>query len=153
MQTLQISVSMLFLNEAMFDNDGRSHKNQCLLRNFFLMYIFFIHFPFWQIRATLPWKGLQQPQEQRYLVQHVHAGSFHVIHRTLTWTTGSLMCVHNHSYLCIYTRGLGTPTSQHIFDSWGGGGGGGGGDSHIFHVLLTGFKPQVLGSQVRCSTN
>ena len=37
-----------------------------------------------------------------------------VIHRTLTWTTGSLTCEHDHSYACVYTRGLGTPTtSQH----------------------------------------
>ena len=35
-----------------------------------------------------------------------------VIHRTLTGTTGSLMCVH--SYACVYTWGWGTPTrSQH----------------------------------------
>ena len=49
----------------------------------------------------------------------MHAG-FHVsvIHQTLTWTTGSLTCVH-HSYACAYTWGLGTPTmSQHtILDS------------------------------------
>ena len=37
-----------------------------------------------------------------------------VIHRTLTWTTGSLMCVSDHSYACVYTRVLGTPTTiQH----------------------------------------
>ena len=47
-------------------------------------------------------------------------GSPHVsiIHQTLTWTTGSLTCVHDHSYACSYKRGLGTPTGQHsIFDS------------------------------------
>ena len=44
---------------------------------------------------------------QRYPVLQVHAGSFiiFVIHRTLTWTTGSLMCVRDHSYACVYTRG------------------------------------------------
>ena len=36
-----------------------------------------------------------------------------VIHQTLTWATGSLTCVHGHSYACIYTQGLGTLTSQH----------------------------------------
>ena len=36
-----------------------------------------------------------------------------VIHRTLTWTTGSLTCVR--SYACVYTWGWGTPTTiQHI---------------------------------------
>ena len=47
----------------------------------------------------------------------VHAGSFHiaVIHWTVTWTTGSLTCVCDHSYACIYTWGLGTlqTVSQH----------------------------------------
>ena len=46
----------------------------------------------------------------------VHAGSFHgsVIHRTLTWTTGSLSCIRDRFYVCVYTLGLGTPTaSQH----------------------------------------
>ena len=43
------------------------------------------------------------------LVLQVHAGSFpvSVIHRTLTWTTGSVSCVRDHSYVCVNTRGLG----------------------------------------------
>ena len=48
----------------------------------------------------------------------VHAGSFHVsvIYQTLTWTTGSLLCV-RHSCVCIYTQGFGTLTaSQHILN-------------------------------------
>ena len=55
----------------------------------------------------------------------LHAGYFPVsiIHRTLTWTTGSLTCVHGLSYAYntwsfVYTRGFGTPTSQHnLFDA------------------------------------
>ena len=61
---------------------------------------------------------------QKYIyhpVSKVHAGSFCVslIHQTLTWTTRSLTCVHDHSCARVYTWGLGTPTaSQHnIFDS------------------------------------
>ena len=54
------------------------------------------------------------------IIIKVHAGSFRVciIHQTLTWTTGSLTCVRDHSYACIFTQVLGTPTaSQHnIFD-------------------------------------
>ena len=56
---------------------------------------------------------------QKYIyssVSKVHAGSFRVSvnHRTPTWTTGSLACVCDHSYACVYTQGLGTPTaSQH----------------------------------------
>ena len=50
-----------------------------------------------------------------YPVLQVHAGSVSVI-RQMTWTTGSLTCVGDHSDACM--RGLGTPTmSQHnIFD-------------------------------------
>ena len=49
-------------------------------------------------------------------VSKVHAGSFRVciINRTLAWITGSLMCILDHTYVSIYTQGLGTPTaSQH----------------------------------------
>ena len=73
------------------------------------------HCLFWAI-----WVRLQQPQDQRYPVLQVHAGSSHVSvihdHRTLTLT---LTCVCDDSYARVYTRGLGTPTiSQHnIFDS------------------------------------
>ena len=44
----------------------------------------------------------------------VHAGSFRVtvFHRTLTWTTGSLPCVLDHSYACVYTRGVGHTVSE-----------------------------------------
>ena len=57
---------------------------------------------------------------------HQHSFSYHfsvhsesVIHRPLTWATGSLTCVRAHSCASVYTRGLGTLTaSQHnIFDS------------------------------------
>ena len=40
-------------------------------------------------------------------ISKVHAGSFRVsvIHQTLTWTAGSITCVHDYSYACIYTQG------------------------------------------------
>ena len=74
-----------------------------------------------------------------------------VIHQTLTGTTGSLTCVRDNSYECVYTRGLATPTaSQHnIFDTeklW-----------QICLVLLhdmtqAGFEPPVCWSEVgRCA--
>ena len=75
----------------------------------------------------------------------VHAGYVHVsiIHRTLTWPTGSLMCVYGLSYACVYTRGLGTPTtSQHnLFDLEN--------LKCFFLVLLTGFEPSTFGSPVQ----
>ena len=49
-------------------------------------------------------------------VSKVHAGSFcvSVIQQTLTWTTGSFKCIRDHSYACVYTGVVGTPTaSQH----------------------------------------
>ena len=47
------------------------------------------------------------------LTGKVHAGSFRVsvIHRTLTWTTGSLTRILDHSCACVYTRRLATPTA------------------------------------------
>ena len=69
-------------------------------------------------------QGKPAAAESRYstLIKYeLHAGSFRVsiIHRALTWTTGALACVLDHSYAPVYTRGLGTlTTSQHnIFDS------------------------------------
>ena len=43
-------------------------------------------------------------------VSTVHAGYFgvSVVHQTLTWTSGFLTCVRDHSGECVYTRGLGT---------------------------------------------
>ena len=55
----------------------------------------------------LPYPGkATRPQEQRYPVLPVHAGSLHVsiIHRTLTWTTWSFTCERDH--YCASTRGL-----------------------------------------------
>ena len=63
-----------------------------------------LYYPFREIQATL-----QQPQQQRYPVLQVYAGSFRVsaIQRTLTGTTGSLTCIRDHSYACACTRGVG----------------------------------------------
>ena len=79
----------------------------------------------WEIQVTFPIYIYGNPAVtvSHYLTlikYKVHAGSFRisVIHRTLTWTTGSLTCVHDRSCACVYTRGLGTLTAcQHnIFD-------------------------------------
>ena len=90
----------------------------CLLFNIFHKGLIQFINPLWNISATLHgyYSSLQSSATQSW----VHAGSFHVsiIHQTRTWTTGSLACVHDHSYECIYTQGLGTPTaSQDTFDS------------------------------------
>ena len=73
----------------------------------------------------------------------LYAGSFRVwvIHRTLTWTTGSLTRVRDHSYSYLYTRGLGTQTAceHNLCDSEK--------LSQLFLVLLTqaGLEPPVFG--------
>ena len=66
--------------------------------------------------TQLPTHGAKHQLSYYY---SVHAACFYRIHQTLTWNTGSLSCQHDHSYACVYTQGLGTPTaSQHnIFDS------------------------------------
>ena len=79
-------------------------------------------FPPWEIWVAFSKESQLQQSCYTQLKQiKVHAGSFcvSIIHGTLTWMTGSLTCVRDHSYACVYTRGLGIPTaSQHnIFDS------------------------------------
>ena len=68
-----------------------------------------------------------------------------IIHRTLTWTTGSLTCVR--SYVCVYTQGWGTPTTsqQNILTLK---------NSYKF-VLCSGRESNLwsIGSQGRRSTN
>ena len=54
-------------------------------------------------------QGKPGATESRYptlIYNKAHAGSFRVciVHRTLTWTTGSLTCLRDHSYARIYTR-------------------------------------------------
>ena len=62
---------------------------------YFLKYFLFhtLYYPFREIRNTAA--ARTEP------VLQVHAGSFRVsvIHRILTWTTGSLTCVRDHSYV------------------------------------------------------
>ena len=74
------------------------------------------------IRAVLPgscYNSRKSSATQSYKCMLGLLSRVSVIHRTLTWTTGSLTCVRDHSYACVFTQGLGTPTtSQHnIFDS------------------------------------
>ena len=77
----------------------------------------------WVIMVAFPKeRQLQQSRATQPYLSKVHIGLFRVsiIHRTMTWTTGSLTCVRDYSYACVYTRGLiGTSTaSRHnIIDS------------------------------------
>ena len=69
--------------------------------------------------------------------------SVSVIHRTLTWTTGSLTCARDHSSACAYTRGLGTPTtSLHNILTRGGK------NSHNLSCAPDGVRTQVSRSGV-----
>ena len=85
----------------------------------FYLYIYTRVFPVFAflIHFIIPFEKFGQ----RYPVLQAHAGSFRVsvIHQTLTWTTGSLTCIRDHPYACVYTRGLGTPTTTrpNMFDS------------------------------------
>ena len=107
---------MHFLLESITQND----KFDTLLPSCF-KFIFYTLLSLPGNSGRLAWVRLQQPQEQRYGILQVHAWSFRfsVIHGTLALTTGSLACVRDHSCACVFTLGLGTPTtSQHnILDS------------------------------------
>ena len=79
----------------------------------------------------------------------VHAGTFcvSVIHQTLTWTTGSLTCVHDHSCAWVYTHRswahwhrVSTTFLTRL-------------EKKVFLVLLTGFEPSSFGSWVWCFAN
>ena len=52
-----------------------------------------------------------------HVIFQAHARSFRVseIHRALTWTTGCLMSVRDHSYACVYTR---IHTDSFYIDIW-----------------------------------
>ena len=55
---------------------------------------------------------LQSSEQPLYGATQFFCFRVSLIHRTLTWTTGSLTCVRSHAR--VYTRGWGTPTtSQH----------------------------------------
>ena len=80
-----------------------------LVNVLYFIFFIFIHIPFGKFGQPYLWVRLQQPQEQCYPVLQVHAGTVHVsvIHQTLTWPTGSLAYVCDHSYAWVYTQGLG----------------------------------------------
>ena len=78
-----------------------------------------------------------QPRGAKHQLSYsfsVRAGFFHVsiIHQPLTWTTGSLTCVHDHSCACIYTP---TVSQHNLLDLYRLNG---------FLVLLMGFKPSTF---------
>ena len=94
-------------------------------------------------------QGKPAATESRYstlINDKVHAGSFSIIHQTLT-----IHGLQDHSYACVYTPGgwahRHSTESQHIiFDS----------EKHTFFLVLltqTGFEPWVFGYRVLCSTN
>ena len=90
---------------------------------FFSQKFNFIHFiiPFGKSGSPCLGVRLQQLQEQCYPVLQVRAGSFHVFCNPPNSDMDyrifiTLTCICDHSYACVYTQGLVTPTSQHIFD-------------------------------------
>ena len=85
----------------------------------------------------LTWVRLQRPQAQRYPDLPDHAGPIRV---SVINPPNSDMCVRDHSYGCVYTRGLGPPTASlhNIFDF--------GKTVKKILALRTGFEPQVFGS-------
>ena len=97
-------------------------------------------------------QGKTAETESRYptLINYqVHAGTFRVsvIHQTLTWTTGSLTCIHMiilmHANCYVHT-GIGHTNSKSAQHFWLGIK-----LKHIFLVLLTGLEPQVFRPWVR----
>ena len=112
-------------------------------------YLFYtLYYPFREIRAGLPGYGYSSCKSRAYPVLQVHAGSFRIsiICRSLTWTTGSFTCVCDHSYACVYTRGVwhtDNESAQHFWLK----------NSHKFFLCFwRGLKLGFL-DRVQCSTN
>ena len=118
----------------------------CLFFKGFFIYILFSLL--WNL-CHLTWVRLQQLQEQRYPVLQVYAGSFHVsvIHRTLTWTTGSLTGVRAHSYAMHIHTGVGHTDSKPVQHFWLGK------TPTNFSCAPDGIEPRVFRSRVRRFTN
>ena len=69
-----------------------------------------------------------------------------IIQQTLTWTTGSLTWVSDHSYACVYTWGVGhtdTESAQHFWLK----------KTHSFSYALDGIRTRVMECKVRHSTH
>ena len=118
----------------------------------FFVFSFFFLIPFGKFGPSYLGKATAAARAALPSPTCVRAGSCSVslIHRMLTWTTGSLTCVRDHSYECVYIHTgvghIGDESAQHFWL---------GKLSQIVIVLLTGmgFEPPVFGSRVRCSTN
>ena len=103
-------------------NGSRVHGDIIRMAQFTVFFIYCIRFVilFCLLRnsSRLTWLRLQQPQKQRRLASPTSACWIISCFRKppnsdLTWTTGSLTCVRrDHSYACVYPRGLGTPTTS-----------------------------------------
>ena len=92
--------------------------------------VYFVHFvdpigisPMGNSGRFLQESQLQQSRAtQPELIKVNVGGSFRVsvIHRILTWTTGSLSCVRDYYCVCIYTRGDGHTDSESAQHFWVG---------------------------------
>ena len=63
-----------------------------------ILYIPVLYYPFWEIWAALPAEAAARvalPSPTRTCWVDVS-----IIHQTLIWATGSLMCIRDHSYAC-----------------------------------------------------
>ena len=91
--------------------------------------------------GCLTWVKIHQPQQQRYPVPQVHAGSFRfsIIHWIVTWTTGLLTCIRDHSYAYMYTH-VGWAHRQWV-------------STTFLTLTYLEFEPWIFGSGVRRSTN
>ena len=121
-------------------------EHATLICSLFFSFSFSIHFiiPFGKFGPPYLGKTTEAAtQSCKYMLDLLGVS---VIHRTLTWTTWSLTRVSDHSYAGVYTRGLGTPTTQHFWP---------GKLTQCYLVLLTGsgFEPLVFGSRAQRSTH
>ena len=98
-------------------------KNLMTFLAVFVLFCFYLHFvihfrkfvpPHLGKAAAAAWAALPSPTNACW----VFSGFRNPPNSDVTSTIGSLTCVRYHSYACVYTRGLGTPTASqnNIFD-------------------------------------
>ena len=136
-----------------------SFKHACFIFLCLIIFLYFVHFvaPMGISPKGNPGRfpqGKPAATQSCYpiLINYkAHAGSFRVciIHRTLTWTTGSLACVHLIILTRAYTHG-GWTRRQRVSTTFLTRK-----NSPKFFTcsFFTGFEPQVFGSRVRRFTN
>ena len=85
-----------WFNTYRFRNGGKNTRLTEVIQSWLCIIFYTLYFPCREIRATLPGQG--------YSSRKAGATQSCKCMLGLTWTTGSLVCIRDHSYACVYTQ-------------------------------------------------